>query len=178
MTSAGQCRLSPLIPLIQDSNQLYDFLVRIMFKLHSNLPNDVLAGECKQQFCNNFTIICKLKFSIGHRDRFRTIFAQLKSFYNQARNLQYFLNLITVPKLPDNAPNFSSQVDFGAYRPPVVVVPEPEPLVDMTMSQGAAPPQEDDSPVEPPPPTVNFEQLIRERDELIMHLQSEVDRLG
>lgn len=45
MTSAGQCRLSPLIPLIQDSNQLYDFLVRIMFKLHSNLPNDVLSGE-------------------------------------------------------------------------------------------------------------------------------------
>lgn len=46
MTSAGQCRLSPLIPLIQDSSQLYDFLVRIMFKLHSNLPNDVLAGMC------------------------------------------------------------------------------------------------------------------------------------
>lgn len=45
MTSAGQCRLSPLIPLIQDSNQLYDFLVRIMFKLHSNLPNDVLSGK-------------------------------------------------------------------------------------------------------------------------------------
>lgn len=46
MTSAGQCRLSPLIPLIQDSSQLYDFLVRIMFKLHSNLPNDVLSGKC------------------------------------------------------------------------------------------------------------------------------------
>lgn len=45
MTSAGQCRLSPLIPLIQDSSHLYDFLVRLMFKLHSNLPNDVLAGE-------------------------------------------------------------------------------------------------------------------------------------
>lgn len=116
----------------------------------------------------------------GHRDRFRTIFAQLKSFYNQARNLQYFVNLMTVPKLPENAPNFSSQVDFGAYRPPVVVVPEPdpEPLVDMSMSQGTATPQEDDSPDEPPPPTVNFEQIIRDRDDLIMHLQSEVDRLG
>lgn len=45
MTSAGQCRLAPLIQLIQDSNQLYDFLVRIMFKLHSSLPNDVLAGK-------------------------------------------------------------------------------------------------------------------------------------
>ncbi|XP_031630264.1 huntingtin-interacting protein 1 isoform X3 [Contarinia nasturtii] len=158
MTSAGQCRLSPLIPLIQDSSQLYDFLVRIMFKLHSNLPNDVLAG---------------------HRDRFRTIFTQLKSFYNQSRNLQYFVNLITVPKLPENAPNFSSQVDFGAYTPPVVVIPEPEPepLVDMSMPTLSLP-SHDDSPQDPPTPTVNFEQLIRERDELILHLQTEVDRLG
>lgn len=50
MTSAGQCRLSPLIPLIQDSNQLYDFLVRIMFKLHANLPNDVLVGKTMNYF--------------------------------------------------------------------------------------------------------------------------------
>lgn len=53
MTSAGQCRLSPLIPLIQDSNQLYDFLVRIMFKLHSNLPNDILGGEYSKLYPTN-----------------------------------------------------------------------------------------------------------------------------
>lgn len=92
--------------------------------------------------------------------------------------MQYFVSLITVPKLPDHAPNFSSQVDFGAYQPPVAVVPEPdEQLVDMTMPSNSAPSQ-DDSPQEPPIPTVNFEHLIRERDELILHLQTEVDRLG
>ncbi len=32
--------------------------------------------------------------------------------------------------------------------------------------------------VEPPTPTVNFEQIIRERDDLIQHLQMEVDRMG
>lgn len=31
---------------------------------------------------------------------------------------------------------------------------------------------------EPPAPTVNFEQIIRERDDLIQHLQMEVDRIG
>lgn len=130
------------------------------------------------QHRKRLTNLCD-KFSFtGHRDRFRTIFAQLKSFYNQARNLQYFVNLITVPKLPDNAPNFSSQVDFGAYQPPVVVVPEPdEPLVDMSMPN-AAPPQEDDSPQDPPSPTINFEHIIRERDDLILHLQTEIDRLA
>lgn len=65
MTSAGQCRLSPLIPLIQDSSQLYDFLVRIMFKLHSNLPNDVLAGNhCANDNLMN-EIILKKSFSMA-----------------------------------------------------------------------------------------------------------------
>lgn len=93
--------------------------------------------------------------------------------------MQYFVSLITVPKLPENAPNFSSQVDFGAYQPPVVVIPEPEvegTLIDTTMPSSSTPLQ-DDSPQEPQMPTINFEQLIRERDELILHLQTEVDRL-
>lgn len=188
MTSAGQCRLSPLIPLIQDSNQLYDFLVRIMFKLHGNLPSDVLQG---------------------HRDRFRAIFMQLKSFYGQSRNLQYFVNLITVPKLPESAPNFGSQVDFGSYTAPVVVVPEPEPepepelvanLVDMS--------EEERPPAMPPRPAssasngsasalsageaaaataaanlaasqvLNMKRIVQDRDDLIRHLHVEVDRLN
>lgn len=184
MTSAGQCRLAPLIPLILDSNQLYDFLVRIMFKLHGNLPNDVLQG---------------------HRDRFRAIFTQLKSFYGQARNLQYFVNLITVPKLPELAPNFDSKVDFGAYQAPVVsVAPETDQSDAASSVAGSEPPPElvsnlvevqeplivatesvqrqrrAVSPAPPPAqqPKVNFEQIIRERDDLIQHLQMEVDRLG
>lgn len=121
----------------------------------------------------------------GHRDRFRAIFIQLKSFYNQSRNLQYFVNLITVPKLPEKAPNFSSQVDFGSYTAPVVVIPEqepeePEPIVDNLVDMSAGRPVETAAPVtaEPPAPTVNFEQIIRERDDLIQHLQMEVDRMG
>ncbi|GAB0092055.1 huntingtin-interacting protein 1 [Sergentomyia squamirostris] len=161
MTTAGQCRVAPLIPCIQDSSPLYDFLVRIMFKLHSNLPSELLTG---------------------HRERFRTAFGQLKSFYEQSRNLQYFVSLITVPKLPDQAPNFSSQVDFGEYQAPVVVIPEQEVeeeifvdnLVDMNMQQHRPPSPEP----EPQQPSVDFEKLIIERDELIRHLQVEVERMG
>lgn len=39
MTNAGQCRLVALIPCILDSCQLYDFIVKMMFRLH--------ASECK-----------------------------------------------------------------------------------------------------------------------------------
>jgi huntingtin interacting protein 1 len=103
MTSAGQCRLSPLIPCIQDSNQLYDFVVRLMFLLHANLPEDLLTG---------------------HRERFRTLFRQLNSFYKQSGQLQYFINLITVPTLPKNPPNFLVQSDLGNYTAPVVLIPQ------------------------------------------------------
>lgn len=97
MTSAGQCRLIPLIPCIQDSNQLYDFCVRLMFLLHAKLQEDLL---------------------VHHRERFRTIFRQLNSFYKQSGQLQYFVNLITVPNLPKNPPNFLQQSDLGNYTAP------------------------------------------------------------
>lgn len=156
MTPQGQCRLAPLIPLIQDSNPLYDMSVRLMFKLHANLPNDVLAG---------------------HRDRFRTVFNQLNSFYGAVRPLQYFADLIQVPHLPTSAPNFSSSVDFGSYVPPVVVVPpEPEPimenLVDVNTEQMQSNWEETQE-----SQTQEMERLLHEREDFIRELQLEVERL-
>lgn len=179
MTSAGQCRLAPLIPCIQDSNPLYDFVVRIMFKLHANLPSDLLTG---------------------HRERFRTLFHQLKSFYNQSRNLQYFVNLITVPKLPDAPPNFEQQSDLGNYQAPVVVMPDSDPMDNDTESivseslidtAEAAPPipelphnhhHHNNVQMAAATPTPNhqvqeLERLLTDRDDLIRHLQMEIERL-
>lgn len=80
MTSAGQCRLAPLIPCIQDASKLYDYCVKIMFKLHLSLPPDTLTG---------------------HRERFLTQFKSLKKFYENTSNLQYFKDLIAIPPLPE-----------------------------------------------------------------------------
>lgn len=80
MMSSGQCRLAPLIPCIQDSSRLYDYCVKILFRLHSSLPPDTL---------------------IGHRDRFLKQFKTLRDFYLNANNLQYFKNLIQIPLLPE-----------------------------------------------------------------------------
>ncbi|XP_058126010.1 huntingtin-interacting protein 1 isoform X1 [Anopheles coustani] len=180
MTSAGQCRLAPLIPCIQDSNPLYDILVRVMFKLHANLPSDLLTG---------------------HRQRFNTLFHQLKSFYNQSRNLQYFVNLITVPKLPEAPPNFQQQSDLGNYQAPVVVMPDSDPIdnepepplpaVDNLIDTAeAAPPipelpphhnnhhQQSAPAVVPVAQVMELERLIQERDDLIRHLQMETQRLS
>ena len=42
MTSSGQCRLAPLILCVQDSCQLYDYTVKLLFKLHSSMSCDHL----------------------------------------------------------------------------------------------------------------------------------------
>lgn len=36
MTESGQCKLAPLVLCIQESNQLYDFCVKFLFKLHDS----------------------------------------------------------------------------------------------------------------------------------------------
>lgn len=165
MTPSGQCRLAPLIPCIQDSNQLYDFVVRLMFLLHANLPDDLLNG---------------------HRERFRTLFRQLNNFYKQAGQLQYFVNLIKVPSLPSNPPNFLVQSDLGNYTAPVVVVPQETnesdtssivgDLVDTTVEPEPELPPRYKTPPPPPLPSIDFDSLLKERDEMIRHLQHEMEK--
>ncbi|XP_041349097.1 huntingtin-interacting protein 1-like isoform X2 [Gigantopelta aegis] len=111
MTTSGQCRLAPLIVCILDSCQLYDYLVKSLFRLHSSLPPDTLSG---------------------HRDRFLQGYKKLKQFYYNSHNLQYFKNLVQVPLLPDDPPNFLIASDFSKHVKPVAVVPnEPEPEVEL-----------------------------------------------
>ncbi|XP_064461070.1 huntingtin-interacting protein 1-like isoform X2 [Ornithodoros turicata] len=102
MTNSGQCRLAPLIPCIQDSSQLYDYTVKVLFKLHAALPSDTLCG---------------------HRERFLKQFKQLQQFYLSSVNLQYFKHLIQVPLLPENPPNFLVASDLSSHVSPVVILP-------------------------------------------------------
>ncbi|XP_008323835.1 huntingtin-interacting protein 1-related protein [Cynoglossus semilaevis] len=104
-TSAGQCRLTPLIPLILDCSFLYHFSVLLMFKLHSRIPPDIL---------------------LGHRERFRDLFNSLTQFFNRAREMEFFKSIIRIPDLPDEPPNFLRAAAFGEYKKPVVVVPNDE----------------------------------------------------
>jgi len=101
MTSSGQCSLAPLVACIQDSSLLYDYSVKILFKLHSNLPLMTLEG---------------------HRERFLCLHKSLRNFYLNASNLQYFKTLIQIPHLPSRAPNFLIASDIQQHVTPQVVV--------------------------------------------------------
>ncbi|CDQ80327.1 unnamed protein product [Oncorhynchus mykiss] len=51
--TSGQCRLSPLIQVIQDCSHLYHFTVKLLFKLHACLPADTLQGH-RDRFHDQF----------------------------------------------------------------------------------------------------------------------------
>ncbi|XP_074700904.1 huntingtin-interacting protein 1 isoform X4 [Strix aluco] len=116
VTAAGQCRLAPLIQVILDCSHLYDYTVKLLFKLHSCLPADTLQG---------------------HRDRFLEQFRKLKDLFYRSSNLQYFKRLIQIPQLPENPPNFLRASALSEHISPVVVIPaeasspDSEPITDL-----------------------------------------------
>ncbi|XP_043195501.1 huntingtin-interacting protein 1-like [Amphibalanus amphitrite] len=152
MTKEGQCRLAPLIPCIQDSIALYNHAMKIMFRLHSLLPPDLLSG---------------------HRQRFNKLFTALKQFYAKSANLQYFKTLIQVPQLPDSPPNFFRSCQRSDQVEAAVILPEEEEeevdlLVDMsdtasTVDSRLVTPLDvvDEPPPPPPPPRPDVEEQLR-----------------
>lgn len=99
-TAVGQCRLAPLVPVIQDCGPLYHFLVKLLFKLHSRIPVDAL---------------------LGHRERFRDQFNSLTQFFERARGMEFFKSIIQIPDLPDEPPNFLRAAAYSDHVKPVVV---------------------------------------------------------
>ncbi|KAM6975925.1 huntingtin-interacting protein 1-related protein [Tautogolabrus adspersus] len=116
-TPAGQCRLTPLIPLILDCSFLYHFSVLLMFKLHSRIAPDVL---------------------LGHRERFRDLFTGLAQFFDRAREMEFFKSIIRIPDLPDGPPNFLRAAALGEYKKAVVVMPNEERLEEEVEPQPEA----------------------------------------
>ena len=99
MTIAGQCRLHPLILCVQDSSLLYDYIVKVLFKLHESKEKHLLLDRSSEnEFCYAGLPGETLQ---GHRQRLLEQFRRLKRFYDQASTLQYFKDLIKVPSLPD-----------------------------------------------------------------------------
>ncbi|XP_072515012.1 huntingtin-interacting protein 1-related protein-like [Salminus brasiliensis] len=113
-TAVGQCRLSPLVLVIQDCSPLYHFLVKLLFKLHSRIPVDAL---------------------LGHRDRFRDQFESLTKFFEKARGMEFFKTIIQIPDLPESPPNFLRAASLAEYVKPVVVPNQELPEDDDTETQ-------------------------------------------
>uniref|UniRef100_A0A6G1SB76 Huntingtin-interacting protein 1 n=1 Tax=Aceria tosichella TaxID=561515 RepID=A0A6G1SB76_9ACAR len=101
MSNSGRCHLAPLVACIQDSSLLYDYSVKILFKLHGSLPPSTLEG---------------------HRSRFLCQHKAVKDFYINCSGLQYFRTLIQIPHLADRAPNFLIASDLKQHVAPQVIM--------------------------------------------------------
>ncbi|XP_039360606.1 huntingtin-interacting protein 1-related protein isoform X2 [Mauremys reevesii] len=158
--SSVQCRLAPLIQVIQDCSHLYHYTVQLMFKLHACLPADTLQG---------------------HRDRFHEQFRSLKNFFKRASDMLYFKRLIQIPRLPESPPNFLRASALAEHVKPVVVIPEeapedeePENLIEIS----TAPPVEQQNVSDIFEQTFGPPNGVRDdRDLQIENLKKEVDLL-
>uniref|UniRef100_A0A8C6Q1I6 Huntingtin interacting protein 1 related b n=1 Tax=Nothobranchius furzeri TaxID=105023 RepID=A0A8C6Q1I6_NOTFU len=119
--TSGQCRLAPLIQVIQDSSQLYHFTVKLLFKLHAckntRHPQITLHGS------GIFVYLLK---------------SNVQLYFPPALN-----GTNTLSFCHQSPPNFLHAASLAKHVKPVVVIPdddepeqdeddEPEPLVEVS----------------------------------------------
>uniref|UniRef100_A0A673KSD3 Huntingtin-interacting protein 1-related protein-like n=1 Tax=Sinocyclocheilus rhinocerous TaxID=307959 RepID=A0A673KSD3_9TELE len=116
-TPVGQCRLAPLVLVIQDCGPLYHFLVKLLFKLHS-----------RESCCLHAALFIYIFWSVF-------VLHSLTQFFERARGMEFFKSIIQIPDLPDEPPNFLRAASFADHVKPVVVQNETFPDYDDTDTQ-------------------------------------------
>ncbi|XP_047141929.1 huntingtin-interacting protein 1 isoform X1 [Hydra vulgaris] len=108
-TASSQCKIAILVPILKECSGIYDILVLVVGKLHKSVPHDTLEG---------------------HRGRFNVQHKRMKTFCTCAGGMTYITNLIEIPVIPENPPNFLN----NKYQPKqelktVKEEPKPAPLL-------------------------------------------------
>ncbi|RKP00720.1 hypothetical protein CXG81DRAFT_739, partial [Caulochytrium protostelioides] len=93
-TSTNECRIAALVPLVEESYGIYQFLVSMLMAMHQIIGSVEVLGPLRD------------KFRAGHYAMF--------NFYHACSNLRFLTSLITVPRLSQDPP------DFLAQGPPTV----------------------------------------------------------
>ncbi|PYH80793.1 cytoskeleton assembly control protein Sla2 [Aspergillus uvarum CBS 121591] len=106
----NECRISALVPLVQESYGIYKFITSMLRAMHTTTgDHDALEPL---------------------RGRYDAQHYRLVRFYYECSNLRYLTSLITVPKLPQDPPNLLSEDDDRPAlprRPAKEAEPEPTP---------------------------------------------------
>ena len=105
---SGQNRLTPCIPIILDTQELYTMCVKYLDILHQELPSEPLAG---------------------FRERFIELYRQLKHFYQGCLGVHFLRHVTSIPQMPDTQPNFESSVP-EANQAHTTLQPANEPPVE------------------------------------------------
>ena len=89
LTNSGQCRLSALLPCINDSAKIFDILSKTLKILHRTLPWDTLSG---------------------HRQRFRLVYSTLGELYEKLTTFQYLRGIVQIPRLSGDISRFMNSL--------------------------------------------------------------------
>lgn len=86
-TNAGKCLLGPLVACVQDASLLYDYCIKIMYRLHNSFDLQTLEG---------------------HRDRFKKAHYLIYKIFLRTRDIHYFQTLLQIPQVSKEPVDFSS----------------------------------------------------------------------
>ena len=116
----SECRISALVPLVQESYGIYKFITSMLRAMHTTLGDD----EALQPL----------------RERYDMQHYRLVKFYYECSQLRYLTSLITVPRLPSDPPNLLAEDEEKPglptraakeiEKPPSPPPPKPVTIVD------------------------------------------------
>ncbi|KAJ3116384.1 sla2 Src-like adaptor 2 [Phlyctochytrium bullatum] len=92
--AANECRISALVPLVEESKGIYDFLVNMLMAMH--------------QIIGSVEVLAPL------RERFNQSHYALLKFYTSCTSINYLVSLVDIPRLEKSPP------DFLANGPPAL----------------------------------------------------------
>lgn len=93
----NECRISALVPLVQESYGIYKFVTSMLRAMHTTLGDDEALSPL--------------------RGRYDAQHYRLVRFYYECSNLRYLTSLITVPKLPQDPPSLLSEDESAPALP-------------------------------------------------------------
>jgi hypothetical protein len=93
----NECRISALVPLVQESYGIYKFITSMLRAMHSTTGDNEALEPL--------------------RERYDAQHYRLNKFYYECSNLRYLTSLITIPKLPHDPPNLLSEDDDAPKLP-------------------------------------------------------------
>lgn len=93
----NECRISALVPMVQESYGIYKFITSMLRAMHSITGDDEALAPL--------------------RERYDAQHYRLTKFYYECSNLRYLTSLITVPNLPHDPPNLLAEDESAPSLP-------------------------------------------------------------
>lgn len=111
----NECRISAIVPLVQESYGIYKFITSMLRAMHSSKSYDPLKFEAAFLIMRPATGDNDALEPL--RERYNAQHYRLVKFYYECSNLRYLTSLITIPKLPQDPPNLLAEDDDAPALP-------------------------------------------------------------